>query len=45
MLTPITESNALAVFNDTVGMVEKGEMIKVVLFERAPLGSSSGYIN
>jgi len=33
MLTPIVESNALVVLNDSISLVEEGDVMKVILFD------------
>lgn len=45
MLTPIVESNALAVLSDTVSLVEQNEMLKVLLFDTLPNAEENKIIN
>jgi molybdopterin molybdotransferase len=45
MLTPIVESNALAIFNEEVSSVKEEEFIKVILFESLPLAKENDPIN
>ena len=45
MLTPIVESNALAIFNEEVSSVKEEEFIKVILFESLPLAKENDSIN
>ena len=45
MLTPIAESNAIAVFNKEISSVEENELIKVILFDTLPLSEENTFIN
>jgi len=45
MLTPIVESNALAVFGENISEVAEEETIKVLLFDTLPLCEKSDPVN
>ena len=45
MMTPIVESNALVVLNETISSVEKGEMLKVILFDTLPHAEKNKTVN
>jgi molybdopterin molybdotransferase len=45
MLTPIVESNAVALFGEDVGSVKEGEMIRVILFDSAPQAKDVRWMN
>ena len=45
MLTPIVESNAVAIFDESVGEVTEGERIKVILFDTLPAVREGDAIN
>ena len=45
MLTPIVESNAVAVFDEKIGEVVEGAWIKVILFDTLPLSEEDDTIN
>ncbi len=45
MLTPIVESNAVALFGEDVASVESGETIKVILFDTMPQAKDAQWMN
>ncbi|KYJ87658.1 molybdopterin molybdotransferase MoeA [Sulfurovum riftiae] len=45
MLTPIVESNALAIFNEEISTVGEEKVIKVICFDTLPLSQASTPIN
>jgi len=45
MLTPIVESNALVLLNDSISLVEEGLMLKVILFDTLPSVDENKTIN
>ncbi len=45
MLTPIAESNALAVFDKEISTVEEETLVKVILFDTLPLSDPNDFIN
>ncbi|QOR61258.1 molybdopterin molybdotransferase MoeA [Sulfurovum sp. ST-21] len=45
MLTPIVESNALAVFDQSVSVVEENQMIKIILFDSFPAAATYDSMN
>ncbi len=45
MLTPIVESNALAIFNEEISAVGEEELIKVICFDTLPLSQANNPIN
>ncbi len=45
MMTPIVESNAVALFREDVSAVESGDMIKVILFNNIPQAENAGWMN
>ena len=45
MMMPIVESNALVVLNDTISLVEEGDMLKVILFDTLPNVEENKTIN
>ena len=45
MLTPIAESNTVALFDETVAQVEADETIKVIQFEQMPQADKAAWMN
>lgn len=45
MLTPIVESNALVVLNESISLVEEGTLLKVILFDTLPSVDENRSIN